>query len=124
MSIPTFQLTHKVPVNIRRRGGEGDYVGGVWVPATYTVVVVEANVQPLQFKELMLLTESERTKEWIKLYSAEQLRTGNEGVDGWEADVVEWEGNLYRVMKSRHYVMGILDHYHVMAAREPRSAQG
>jgi len=121
-TFPTFSLTNKVSVTVRRKG-KGDWVDGEWITSPDTLVTIEANVQPVQFKEIMMMSESERTKEWIKLYSVDELRAGMEGPGGWEADIVVWEGLTYRVMKSRKYVMGVLDHYHAMAAREPVSAK-
>lgn len=120
-SFPTFQLTQSTAIRILRKG-KGEYIAGIWQSSPETEVVLEANVQPMQFKEIMLLPESERTKEWIKIYSVEPLRTGNESNTGWEADIVEWDGEKYRVMKCRRYQMGVLDHYHSIAARETVSA--
>jgi len=122
-SFPTFSLTNTTSVTLVRKS-KGEYVDGNWVEGVETEVPIEANVQPVQFKELMQFPESDRTKEWIKLYSVEQIRTANEAPDGWEADEVVWDGYRYKVMKSRHYVMGVLDHYHALAAREPVSAGG
>lgn len=121
---PTFTLTHSLSLEVRRKGMGYYDNDGFWVTSPDTVIAVEANVQPMSDTDLMLLPESERTKEWIKIYSAEQVREAKEGPSGWEADFVVWEGDVYRVMKSRHYVMGILDHWRAMAAREPLSAQG
>jgi hypothetical protein len=122
-SYPTFALTHSTEVGIRRKG-EGSYVDGEWVESPETLITIEANVQPVQFREIMMMPESERTKEWIKIYSVSEIRTAVEGPGGWEADFVDWDGYSYRVMKSKKYVMGILDHYCAYAAREPRTAIG
>lgn len=122
-SFPTFSLTNKVDVTIRRKG-KGEWIGGEWISSPDTLITVEANVQPAQYKDLQMLPESERTKEWIKLYSVSEMRTIKEGPGGWEADIVEWNGETYRVMRSRRYVMGVLDHFHVLAAKEPTSAKG
>ena len=121
-SFPTFALTHSTPITVLRKVIKGEWINGKWVEAESSEVIIEANVQPVQFKELMMMPESERTKEWIKIYSVSELRTANERENGWDADEVIWDGYTYRVMKSRHYVMGVLDHYHAMAAREVVSA--
>lgn len=122
-SYPTFQLTNSTEVGIRRKG-KGEWVDGEWVESADVVITVEANVQPMQFREIMMMPESERTKEWIKIYSVAELRTSVEGPGGYEADFVDWDGFSYRVMKSKKYAMGVLDHYCTYAAREPRSAIG
>lgn len=118
---PPFMLTQSTMVKITRRD-LGYFNMGRWVEGTPYEIEVDANVQPMQYKDLMQLDESDRTKEWIKLFSREEVRTAREGDCGWEADVIEWEGDKYKVMKSRHFVMGVLDHYAVMAARIPISA--
>jgi hypothetical protein len=118
---PNFQLTHKIPISISRVT-PGAYVGGRWVEGTPLPIEIQGNLQPLRFHEIMQLPESDRTKEWIKVYSAEEMYTSVEGVDGRQADIIHWEGKDYKVMRCRHYVMGVLDHFHSLAAREPLSA--
>lgn len=121
-SIPTFQLTRKRPVKVIRYIGE-------WVKGRYVVqdipqdITIQANVQPLRFQEILQLPESDRTKEWLKIYTADTLITAEESdIDGHEADRIEWEGNIYKVMSQRHFRMGVLDHDHALAVRIPRSA--
>ena len=121
-SIPTFQLTNKVPITITRMT-QWAWVGGRWVEGEGVEVEIEANVQPLKFHEIMQLPESDRTKEWIKVYSAEQMYSEEEPAeDGYSADIIHWEGKAFKVMKARHYSMGVLDHWHIQAARIPLSA--
>lgn len=121
-SIPTFALTHKVPITVERVTG-GSWVKGRWVEGESVEIEIEGNVQPLKFHEIMQLPESDRTREWIKIYSAEQMYTSEESSEeGHQADLIHWEGKVYKVMKCRHYSMGVLDHFHALAAREPLSA--
>ena len=115
---PNFLLTKKVSIDIIRQT-QGSYVNGDWVEGTETTVPTEVNIQPLKDSEILLLPESERTKEWYKLYSAEELRTAKEGTGGNGADEFIFNGDRYRVMKARRYQMGILDHWKCLAAREP-----
>lgn len=119
---PLFTLTKKVPVTILRRGKD-KIVMGRPVKGEMEEVEVEANVQPLNFRDLRLMPESERTREWLKLYSAEEMRTAFEGTDGWEADEFDWDGKRFRVMKAHNYKMGVLDHYVAHAARVAVSAK-
>lgn len=118
---PQFQLTHSTEVTIKRFP-PGEMVKGKWVKGEPININVEANVQPFQYKDLMMLPESDRTREWIKLYSKDEIRTAKEGADGWDADIILWEGYEYKVMKSHKYVMGVLDHTKAVAARIPISA--
>lgn len=121
-SRPTFQLTNCMDVKLYRKVGE--WIKGRWVEAEIPKeIVIEANVQPLRFHEIMQLPESDRTKEWIKLYTTDHVVTAEESAEeGNLADEVEWQGHRYKVMQQKKYVMGVLDHYHVLAAREPVSA--
>lgn len=119
---PNFLLTKKVPITLKRRV-QGSYVNGEWVEGTTTDVVIQANVQPLRDHELMQLPESERSKEWLKIYSADEIRSQVEGTGGWDADEFQFDsmedGKLYtfKVMKVRRYKMGILNHHRGLAAR-------
>ena len=113
---PTFSLTKKVPITLYRRG-KPTLVRGKWVEAVPVEVVVEANVQPLKPAELMLLPEASRTKKWLKLYCADEIREAKQGDNGWDADQFEWQGDMYEVMKAENYSMSILDHWKVLAAR-------
>lgn len=115
---PTFRFTGFVMLPVTRRS-KGDYVDGEWVEGAPTVLSIKCNVQPLKPSELMVLPESDRTREWLKVYSAEELRTAQEGEGGWDADEFIWNGYKYRVMKDYNFQMGVLDHWKAWAARVP-----
>lgn len=71
----------------------------------------------------MQMPESERTVEWIKVYTTGQVYTAEESSElGRPADIVIWNDKRYRVMKARRYQMGVLDHQQLLCAREPLSA--
>lgn len=126
---PRFTLTNWIDLTVNRYNG-GQYVNGIWTidttPETFTV---EANVQPMKYTDLLMLPESDRTKEWIKVYVAlndanhYQIRTAREGNGGWEADRFFWHSDEYKIMRIQHYEMGVLDHWKCLAAREPISAK-
>lgn len=118
---PTFLLTHKVPVTVLR-ASPGEWVKGKWVAGTVTSVNIEANVQPLKGSELTILPESDRTKESIKVYSVETLKTLEE-VSQEEADVVVWEGKKFKAVKAMTYTMGVLDHTKTICVRFPETPQ-
>ena len=113
---PQFLLTKKIPLTIYRKE-KGSYVRGVWVDGPEVEVVVEVNIQPVKPSEVQMMPESDRTREWYKVYSADLLRTKQEGDNGWAADQFEWQGHRYEVMKVQNYAMGTLDHYRALAAR-------
>jgi hypothetical protein len=117
---PSFSLIQTTSITLKR--SQGSYVNGKWIDGIATSTTIEANVQPTPAKELALLPEADRTKEWITVYSVSEMRTAKEGSGGWTADLIVWKGNNYKVMKSQHWEMGTLDHYKAMASREPISA--
>lgn len=123
MSLPQFTLTRKLPITVYRKGKD-TVVKGRPVPAVETSFVVEANVQPFNYRDLMVLPESDRTKEWIKVYVAtsEILRTSRQGSDGYDADEVLWNGERFKVMRLQSYAMGVLDHVKAICARVEISA--
>lgn len=114
---PTFSLTGKVRVVFYRSEGEGEYVEGVWVEPEKKEIPLLVNVQPLRQNEILLLPESERTREWLKVYCAEDILKDEEGDDGHRGDEFVWDGFLYKVMSKRRYCMGVLDHTRAFAAR-------
>lgn len=120
-TIPTFQMTGKVTISIKRYPAE-TLVKGRPVAGQPDELEIEANVQPFKFHHLMYLPESDRTKEWINVYSAQEIRTAQEGDGGYQADEISWDGKTFIVRNVRHYQMGVLDHYHAQAVRERVSA--
>lgn len=117
---PQFLLTNKIPLTLLREG-EGGYVRGEWVKGQVVPVEVEVNIQPVRPHEIQMMPESDRTREWYKLYCADEIRTAQEGDNGHGADEFEWEGHRYKVMKVVSYKMGILNHFRAMAARVPNT---
>lgn len=113
---PNFLLTHKIPLDIYRRS-LGQYEDGDWVEGTEEVVPVEVNIQPLKPYEILQLPESDRTRVWMKFYTASVVRTLKEG--SWEADEFIWKDERYKVMKVDDWTSGmrILEHCKVYCAR-------
>lgn len=113
---PQFLLTHKIPLTIYRRSS-GSFVDGDWVEGSTTEVGIYVNIQPLKPYEILQLPESERTRVWWKLYSADLLRTEKEG--SWDADEFSWKGDRYKIMKVDDWLsgMGILEHTRAQAVR-------
>lgn len=118
-TIPNFLLTNTVDVTVISISG--DWVKGRWEEGEPVPRVIKANVQPLRFNETMNMPEADRTREWIKVYTTDTILTLEES-KGKPADIVEWQGHKYRAMRSRSYHMGVLNHNHVLCAREPESA--
>lgn len=108
---PQFLLTNKIPITVFRRS-QGEFIEGDWVEGTTVEFPIEGDIQPVKPHELMMFPESERTRSWWKLYTAETLRTEKEGVGGWDADEFVWKGDRYKVMRVNDYTNGmhILEH--------------
>ena len=115
---PQFLLTHKIPLTIYRQTS-GSFVDGDWVEGTVTEVLLQVNIQPLKPYEIMMLPEADRTRVWVKFYSADYARTLKEGTSGWDADEFIWKNDRYKIMKVDDWTngMGILEHVKIQAAR-------
>ena len=119
---PKFLLTKKIPLTVYRTTAQGSYVNGSWVAGSTVEVVREVNIQPFKDEELLLLPEADRSREWYKLYCAEDFIADKPGTSGTIADEFVWNGDRYKVMKVKAYGMSVLDHYKVHAARLEVSA--
>ena len=120
---PKFLLTKKTPLTVYRTTAQGSYVNGSWVAGSTVEVVREVNIQPFKDEELLLLPEADRSREWYKLYCAEDFIADKPGASGTIADEFIHKGDRYKVMKVKAYDdMGILNHYRAMAARLEVSA--
>ena len=113
---PQFLLTKKVPLTIYRKE-KGSYVRGVWVDGPEVEVVVEVNIQPVKPSEVQMMPESDRTREWYRLWTTDLVRTKQEGAQGYDADCFDWKGYRYQIMKAQSWDMGVLDHHEAWAAR-------
>lgn len=115
---PQFLLTHKIPLTIYRQTS-GSFVDGDWVEGVVTEVPLMVNIQPLKPYEILMLPEADRTRVWVKFYSADYARTLKEGTSGWDADEFIWKNDRYKIMKVDDWTngMGILEHVKVQAAR-------
>lgn len=113
-----FTLTRKVTLNINRASGAGDYsdTTGSWIPASPTTVPIEANVQPFKPSQTLMLAESERTREWLNIWSQTEIKKMVEGAGGNDADTFTYNNKFYKVMTVQTYKMGVLDHYKATAA--------
>ena len=118
-TIPQFFLTHKIPIQVKRFG-EGEWVDGYFVNGVETTLDIEANVQPLRGHELLTLPEADRTKESIKVYCVETLKTVDE-VGQKKADVIIWEDKRWQATRTMTYRMGVLDHTKTICYRLPET---
>lgn len=118
MLYPQFLSTGQVKLDIIRRSA-ATYDRGRPVPGTEEIVPVLCNVQPvLKSSDTLLIPEGDRSKACLKIYTkGAEIRQLKEGENGWAADRFIWQGELYEVMKSINYAMGVLNHYKVICMR-------
>jgi len=92
--LPRFAVA---PLTVRRKA-TGTFVKGRYVPSsTETVLTIAGcSLQPMGAKELELLPEGFRTKQVVKVYTPEELRTADAEA-GHEADRVEYKGETFEV---------------------------
>lgn len=118
MLLPPLLATHNVTIDVIRTA-KSEYVKGRPVPGASEIVPVVCNVQPvLSSTDTKLIPEADRSKACLKVYTKGiEMRQMKEGPDGWAADRFYWQGELYEVMRSINYAMGILNHYKVICMR-------
>lgn len=105
-----LNATGKVPLTLQRPiGTGGEYIDGKWVDSAFEPVEILANVQPVGYKETLIMEEADRSKKAVKVYSASPIYSEEEGENG--ADEFDWEGDTYVVMKVLNYSMGVLNHF-------------
>jgi hypothetical protein len=103
------------------------YAAGQWSQATKgyfespapATDVVEIAVQPLQAEEAQFLPEGVSVSDGKKGYTKSALRTHDEATQT-PADVVDIDGELYRVHKVFDFGSGLLAHYKVVLIRDQR----
>ena len=116
MSIAEFTLVRKTPVVITRQAA-GSFVDGDWVEGAETTVTIQANVHPFTDYQVSIMPESDRSKEWLWFFTAEEIRQKKEGSAGYGADRFTWNGEVYEIMKTQRYQMQVRDHWEGKAAR-------
>lgn len=109
-----MNITGRVPLVLHRSVG-GQIIDYVYVESAKVEVDIEANVQPFKPYEIYQMPEALRTREWVKLYSGDEIRGFEDGDDAKKGDEFEWQDKWYVVDKVINYKMGILDHYKAIA---------
>jgi len=119
----TFSLIKFSDVEVTRRS-VGEYVDGDWIEGTTETFIAQLKVQPVKPFELMQLPESERSREWLKVYcNTHNLRSQVEGAGGWDADefpwpsVVDGKDYVFKVMKTYRFKDSAIDHWKGWAYR-------
>ncbi len=95
----TVLYTEEYIVN---RSSPGQHIKGKYVRGPVTNLLVEATWQPLNGKELLNLSELQRVKNNIKVYTEELLQVANIK-NRISADVIVIEGKEFEVQTVKEY---------------------
>ena len=80
----------------------GGYVNGSYVAGAPTVLTPVMSIQPMGGKELLNLPEAQRTRRFVRGYTAIELFTAEQAPSK-KADVVISDGVTYEVQKVEHW---------------------
>lgn len=119
MMLPPFRSVGSVTLNIIRPN-LGEYVDGRWVENVQKQQIkIIANVQPnLTKQDTMLLSEGDRSRRALRVYTSYDLRGRQEGASAVEGDRFVWtDGHTYEIMQVFNYQMGVLNHTKAIAVR-------
>lgn len=122
-SFPAFKLTGSVELTVIRPGTP-QLVNGRKVNVPPTSHTIIGNVQPAKPRDLWLLPEADRNKQWLHVMCdpCQDIRGALEGANGHDADILIWRGEYFKVMRISEWSMGVLDHITALVARVPHSA--
>lgn len=110
----------KESILVHRKSG-GGYVNGRWVEGVVTTSTHSSvSVQPTSARDLQMLPEGETLEGSVRIFDIEPLYSQDVNA-GKEADVVEYNGKRYKVIKVDPWMNGIMDHYEAIAALERQS---
>jgi hypothetical protein len=84
------------------KGSAGTYTKGRFTAGATTTVTQTVSIQPMSGKERQLLPEDIRTKNTVKIYSREQLKT-TDVAGKVSADKVVYKGVTYEVAVSEDW---------------------
>lgn len=117
MSVAEFSLVKKIPLVLTRTVSPGRHQEGEWIPGEVAEVTIQANVQPFSDYQVMILPESDRTKNWVWVFSASNMFQKKEGAVAREGDKFQWNGEWYEVMKTQTFQMTVRDHTEAKCCR-------
>lgn len=103
-----------------KRYEQGRYVRGKFIEEGFKIIKVKANVQPMQPTELINLPESQRTKEGIKIYTDEILKTADEDKMT-KADLVEWQDKEYEIHQIYDWSHSFLPYFKATAIKKDKT---
>jgi len=100
-------------LQVTREIKEGKYVEGYFKDGYVQTFTIVGTVEPLDGNELMLLTEAERTKESIRIYTATELLTVDPKRTR-KADVITYQGKKFEVHSVKRWTQ-LIPHFAAIA---------
>jgi hypothetical protein len=94
----------------------GSYTKGVYAKGQSTTCDLDVNVQPVKPSEMLSLPEGQRTKETIKIFSDEALRSV-EQVGSEAADRITYNDKVYEVFSTKNWQFSRIAHWMSLAQR-------
>jgi len=103
------------------RSGPGSYENGFYVAGAKETIKVRGSMQPLNARELKLVEEGSRLKQYFKFYSDQPITTINTKTLN-RADVITVDGDTYKVfsVESWHGTRVDLPYFKSIIYREPQ----
>jgi len=95
----TILFTSSYPV---LRSSPGQHIKGKYVRGPSVTVSIEATWQPVSGKDLLNLTELQRTKNTIKIYSEDEL-VGLDPLAKTSADIITINGLRFEIQNVKYY---------------------
>ena len=97
------------------RTSAGHYTdGGQWQDGATEEITIQANIQPLNQRELeqytSILPGGNRTNMLVKIYTSEELLL-DEQMTGQVADVIQWLGKNYKIAMCEQWQSSIISHF-------------
>ena len=108
--INTFGKTYTV----KRANSAPVLVKGRSSDVVRTNIYIIASIQPAKGSEIQLLEEGNRELATIKIYTTSELTIGNKSTN-LPSDIIEYNGQSYKVVHRFKYDIGTLDHNKYLA---------
>ena len=97
-----MSLINKVTYAVKRTA-EGSYTNGVHNSGSVTNLTIKGNCQPVSGDDIIQLSEGDRKKQLLKIYTEEELKVN---------DVVTVDGKPYEAHPAKNYTrQNRLNHY-------------
>lgn len=98
MDAVTLIMKYGKSVTLKRQSVAGSYVNRIFVPGVPAPSTIVMSIQPIDGETLMNMPEAQRTREFVKGYTATQLFTSDQSAMK-KADLIIDGAKTYEVQK-------------------------